>query len=272
MSDIYDVIGNPEIDLVDICLPTDVHARFGCDVLRAGQHLMIEKPLARSSADAAQIAAAAHQAQGMSFVGHCMRFWPGWTWLKEAIDDGRFGAVYAATFRRVVNHPGGPFYTNGDRCGGAVLDLHIHDTDFVQFCFGMPQAVTSFGYSKITNQPDHVITHYQYHDIPLVVAEGSWAMSDGFSFNMGFTVNFENATVVYDLAAPQPLMLYQQGKAESVPVENVMGYDREIAYFLDCIQAGKQPTVVTMEDAVRTVRIVEAEVHSVQTGKTIPLE
>ena len=130
-----------------------------------------------------------------------MRFWPGWTWLREAIQDGRFGKVYAANFRRLVNHPGGPFYSDGARCGGAALDLHIHDTDFVQFCFGMPKAVTSFGYSKITNEPDHLITHYQYDDVPMVIAEGSWAMADGYVFNMGFTVNFENATAVYDSVA-----------------------------------------------------------------------
>ncbi len=126
------------------------------------------------------------------------------------------------------------------------LDLHIHDTDFVQFCFGMPKAVTSFGYSKITNQPDHVFTHYHYDDVPLVVAEGSWAMADGFSFNMQFTVNFEQATAVYDLQTPHPLMLYQKGHPpQAVPVENTMGYDLEIDYFLKCIQSGKRSIVVT---------------------------
>ncbi len=97
----------------------------------------------------------------------------------------------AATFRRVSQHPGGPFYLDGDRSGGAALDLHIHDADFVQYCFGMPRAVTSVGYAKITNQPDHLVTHYHYADFPLVMAEGSWCMHDGFPFSMGFTVNFE---------------------------------------------------------------------------------
>jgi predicted dehydrogenase len=98
-------------------------------------------------------------------------------------------------------------------------------------------------------------------------------MADGFSFNMGFTVNFEDATAVYDLACPQPLMLFQKGHdPEAVVVENVMGYELEIPYFLNCIQSGNRPTVVTLEDAVRTVQIVEAEVQSVQTGATVRLE
>lgn len=271
-TDIYQVIGNTDVDLVDICLPTDLHVRFGCEVLNAGQHLMIEKPLARYAKDAEKLVEAAEKAKGIAFVGHCMRFWPGWTWLREAIQDQRFGRVYSAKFHRLVNHPGGPFYLNGDRCGGAALDLHIHDTDFVQFCFGMPQAVTSFGYSKLTNQPDHLVTHYQYDDVPLVTAEGSWAMSDGYSFTMGFTVNFERATAVYDLAKSPVLSLYEPGKTPAaVPVEDIMGYDLEIAYMLDCIRTGRKPTTVTVKDAWNTIRIIEAEVESVQTGKTVKI-
>jgi predicted dehydrogenase len=271
-ADIYQVIGNQDIDLVDICLPTDMHVKFGCEVLQAGQHLMIEKPLARTAADAQRLVDAAAQAKGIAFVGHCMRFWPGWTWLREAIRDGRFGKVYAANFYRRVNHPGGPFYTNGARSGGAALDLHIHDTDFVNFCFGMPKAVTSFGYSKITSEPDHLITHYHYDDVPLVSAEGSWAMSDGYTFNMGFTVNFDKATVVYDMARQPPLVVYEAGKPPAdIPVEQVMGYDLELDYLLRCIQQGERPSVVTIQDARDSLRIVDAEVESIRTGKTVTL-
>jgi len=269
-TDIHQVIGNPEIDLVDICLPTDLHVRFGCEVLKAGQHLMIEKPLARFAKDAELLVDAARHSKGIAFVGHCMRFWPGWTWLREAIQDQRYGKVFSAKFHRLVNHPGGPFYLNGDRSGGAALDLHIHDTDFVQFCFGMPQAVTSFGYSKMTNQPDHILTHYQYADVPLVTAEGSWAMADGYTFRMGFTVNFERATAVYDLTKSPVLVVYEPGKPMAeIEVPSVMGYDLEIDYMLDCIQNGRKPTTVTIEDAWNTIRIIEAEVESVKTGRTV---
>jgi predicted dehydrogenase len=249
-----------------------MHVRFGCEVLKANQHLMMEKPLARTAADAERLVQSAAQSEGIVLVGHCMRFWPGWTWLRDAIQDGRFGKVHAATFHRRVNHPGGPFYSDGARSGGAALDLHIHDTDFVQYCFGMPQAVTSFGYSKITSEPDHLVTHYQYADIPLVMAEGSWAMADGYTFNMGYTVNFERATAVYDSSHKPLLMLYEPGKAPAeVPVENIMGYDLEIGYLLDCIQQGLQPTRVTVQDAWNTLRIIEAEVASVRSGQTVTI-
>lgn len=271
-SDINDVIGADDIDLVDICLPTHLHLRFGLEVLQAGQHLMMEKPLARTAADAAKLAEAAASAKGSSFVGHCMRFWPGWDWLKEAVHDDRYGKVYSATFRRVVNHPGAGFYENGDLCGGAALDLHIHDTDFIQYLFGMPKAVTSFGYSKITNQPDHIITRYEYDNVPLVVAEGSWAMTDGFTFNMSYTLNFENATVDFDLSNEKPLTICEKGKDPVHPeLDPKMGYDFEIEYFLKCIEEGKKPDVVTIQDGMNTVRIVEAETESVNSGQRVIL-
>ncbi len=271
LSDAFEVIGNPDIDLVDICLPTDMHARFGAEVLKAGQHLMIEKPLARTSAEAQQLVDVAKSSSGIAFVGHCMRFWPGWTWLKEVVDRSEFGRVYSAEFFRLVNHPGGEFYLNGDRSGGAALDLHIHDTDFVQFLFGMPEAVTSFGYSKLTNQPDHILTRYSYKDLPLVTAEGSWAMADGYAFRMGYTVNFENATAVFDSSRENPLTLCRAGNAEPIPVEATMGYDLEIDYMLNCIKQGTKPTIVTIEDGLRTLQIVEAETQSVQTGHPVAI-
>jgi predicted dehydrogenase len=272
LTDIFQVIGNPEIDVVDICLPTDLHVRFGCEVLHAGQHLMIEKPLARYAADAAQLCQVAEQSKGITFVGQCMRFWPGWTWLREAMLDNRFGKLYSAKFQRLASHPGGPFYSNGQRSGGAALDLHIHDTDFVQFCLGMPRAVTSVGYSKITTEPDHLLTHYHYDHVPMVVAEGSWAMAEGYSFNMAFEANFERATAVYSLAAKDPLMLYQPGQSPSpVALPATTGYELEIANMLDCVQRGVAPTVVTVQDAMNTIRIIEAEVESVRSGKTVTL-
>ena len=270
ISDFNQLIQHPNIDLIDVCLPTDLHVRFGKAVLEAGYHLMVEKPLARHAADGFELLQAARQAKGITFVAHCMRFWPGWTWLRDVIQEQRYGKVLSAKFHRLVNHPGGPFYCDGSRSGGAALDLHIHDTDFVQFCFGMPSAVTSFGYSKVTNEPDHILTHYRYDDVPLVTAEGSWAMSDGYVFNHGFTANFERATAVFDGAQEEPLTLYESGQeAVKIPVDPAMGYDLEIDYMVECLEAGKAPETVTIDDAHRTLQIVEAEVESVRSGKTV---
>lgn len=269
-ADAADLINDPNVEVVDVCLPTPAHLPFGLMALEAGKHLLMEKPLARTSADAMKLVEAAAQSGKIVMPAMCMRFWPGWTWLKKAVDERTYGKVLGATFRRVASHPKAPFYASGEQSGGAALDLHIHDTDFVQFLFGLPKSVQSFGYSKPTDTVDHIVTRYAYDDVPLVVAEGSWAMADGFSFSMAFTVNFEKATAEF-AGGDKPLTLYRDGKAEPVELEPGMGYDYEIGYFIDCVKAGRQPKTVTMLDAANAVRIIEAEVESVNTGKPVML-
>jgi len=267
-----DLINDPEIQLVDVCLPTPMHLEYALAALKAGKHLLVEKPLCRTAKDAEKLVKAAEKAPGLAMVAMCMRFWPGWTWLKQAVAAQTYGRVLAAHFRRLCSHPGGAFYANGALSGGAILDLHIHDTDFVQHLFGIPAAVYSCGYSKVTHEIDHVLTHYRYDDVPLVVAEGAWTMADGFAFKMHYTVNFERATAVYDSAAPAPLMLYEPGKPPlPVQVQSAMGYELEIAYFLDCIRIAKAPVAVTLRDGANALKIVEAERKSAITGKTVRL-
>ena len=257
-TDAADLFADPDIDAVDICLPTPAHLTFGLKVLKAGKHLLIEKPLARDYADAMKLVQAAEASDKIAMPAMCMRFWPGWTWLKKAVDEKTYGKVLAASFRRVASHPKGPFYADGSANGGAALDLHIHDADFVQHLFGMPNSVSSVGYSSKTDEVDHIITHYQTGDGAMISAEGSWAMSDGFSFRMQFTVNFEHATATFDSGADEPLRLAQNGEEKPIELEEGMGYDHEIGYFLACVRAGKKPQTVTMHDAAEAVRLIEA--------------
>ncbi|MEX0653138.1 MAG: Gfo/Idh/MocA family oxidoreductase [Phycisphaeraceae bacterium] len=267
------LIADDEVELVDICLPTPLHRQYAEAALAAGKHVMVEKPLARTAADAQAIAEAAERAPGMTMVAQCMRFWPGWDWLKAAIDDQRFGKVLAAHFRRLASHPGGPFYSDGKASGGALVDLHVHDTDFVHHCFGLPEAVYSRGYSTITGEPDHLITHYLYGDAgPMISAEGGWAMAKGFSFQMQFTVNFEKATATFDLANQPTVTLFRDGQAEPVDVGPGMGYEHEIAYFLDCIRTGQPPQTVTVAEAAATIQLVEAEHESIRTGQIVQVD
>ncbi len=264
-----DLIHDPAVDLVDICLATPLHAEYAIHALKAGKHVLIEKPLARTSEEASRIIETAETSKGMAMCAMCMRFWPAWVWLKQAVDSGRYGTVRSAVFRRVGSHPGGPFYSSGELSGGAILDLHLHDTDFIQHLFGIPQAVTSNGYKKITDHIDHVTTFYHYPDGPHVVAEGGWAMADSFGFRMTYCVNFQNATAEFDISNDESLTLYEPGKEpHTVGIETGMGYVPQLAYFIQCIQTGKPPTRITLKDAAQSLLIVEAEARSVESGQT----
>jgi predicted dehydrogenase len=263
------LIAAPDLDIVDICLPTPLHVRYAIAALKAGKHVLTEKPFALNSREAACLVESARRAKPMLMCAMCMRFWPAWAWLKDAVAAKTYGRVLAAQFRRVASHPGGSFYSDGDACGGAILDLHIHDTDFVQYCFGKPEAVFTRGYTRNTNRLDHVVTQYLCKGIPLVVAEGGWAMAPGFGFQMQYTVNFEHATAVFDLAAPEQLTIVAGGKRKAVKVKAGMGYAHEIAYFVECVRKGVRPRRVDPASAALSVRIVEAEVRSARTGKPV---
>ena len=270
-TDFQALIANPEVDVVDICVPTPAHESLAIAALDAGKHVLCEKPLALDSASAARIAAAAARAKGLFMPAMCMRFWPQWTWLKEAVDDGRYGRVKGATFRRVASMPPG-WFSNGALSGGALLDLHVHDTDFVFHLFGRPDAVFSRGYAKTSGRTDHIVTAYLYDRGPaLVSAEGSWCMADGFSFTMRYTVNFEHATADFDITRERPLIVSHGGSAEPIDFAGD-GYEAELAYFVDCIENGRRPSVVTADDAVTGMRILEAEQRSIETGAIERLE
>jgi len=274
-TDFNELIGW-DVDVVDICVPTPAHVDVAVKALQAGKHVLCEKPLARTAADAQRIAEAAKNAKGLFMPAMCMRFWPQWQWLKQAVSDGRYGPVRAATFRRVAQMPAG-WFANGEMSGGALLDLHVHDTDFVYHLFGKPAAVMSSGYSKTSGEIDHVVTQYVYKgaDAPaLVYAEGGWCMSDGFGFSMRYTVNFENATADFDLArADNPLIVSHNGKAEDIKIDSPVadGYHGELVYFIDCVKHNRAPKQVTAADAVASIRIVEAEGQSLASGQIVTL-
>lgn len=270
-----DLIADPEVQLIDICSPTQTHHALSIAALKAGRHVMCEKPLARTPAQAREIVEAAERSKAHFMPAMCLRFWPEWKWLKEAIAEQRFGKVLAVRFRRVAEPPawGQKNFFNGELSGGALLDLHIHDSDFVQFCFGRPRRVFSTGYTKFSGAIDHVVTQYEVESGAIVHAEGSWAMASGFGFSMSYTANFEHATVDYDLArAAEALKVFEHGqRSQTLTLEGPDGYVGELNHMLDAIESGNAPTVVTGRDALISVEICDAEERSVKTGQPVLL-
>lgn len=268
------LIRDKQIDLVDICLPTPMHVSYARSALKAGKHVLIEKPVGRTLREAKRLAEIAAQAKGFIMPGMCMRFWPGWSWAKKAVTESTYGSVRAATFRRLSSPPNGTFYMDGSQSGGALLDLHIHDIDFIYHLFGLPASVTSTGYTHITGEIDHVTTIYRF-DSPmpaLVTAEGGWDFDEGMPFTMTYAIEFEQATAVFDIAAAQTLTLYQAGHPPMpIPLEEGMGYDHEIDYFVKCVAEGRRPQRCTVEDALPALQIADAERRSALSGRPVKL-
>ncbi len=266
-----EVLADPGVDLVDLCVPTPMHPEQAIASLKAGKHVLCEKPLALNSARARDIVRAAESARGFFMPAMCMRFWPGWCCLKEVVAKKTYGKVQAARFRRMSPMPGWSkaTYGRGSQTGGALFDLHVHDSDFVQFLFGRPASVFSTGVTRGGGSVDHVVTQYNYPGGPAIYAEGSWLLTGNFS--MSYTVLCERATLDYDSArGPEALRVTEAGKAPRVvKCDGADGYSAEIRYLLEAIQSGKAPKVVTARDGLSAVQICEAEARSIKTGKVV---
>jgi len=267
-----------EADLVDLCVPTPLHASMAIKALEAGKHVICEKPLARDAETCRRILEAAARAKGFFMPAMCLRFWPEWAWLKKAIAEGTYGRPLSAFFQRLSEPPGWSrnTYFKGDESGGALLDMHIHDTDFVQFCFGKPRAVFSTGQVRFSGAFDYVSTIYAVEEGVSVTAEGSWLLQTGFGFKMAYRVEFEKATVDYDSTrGKEALRLFQEGREpETLQLDwpDPDGYVGELRHMVESIEQGKPPSVVTGEDGMRAVQICEAEEESAKSGRlaTVP--
>ena len=260
-----EMLADPEIDVVDICTPTHTHRDLAIAALRAGKHVLCEKPMARSSAEAREMAAVARECGRVLMPAMCLRFWPEWAWLKEAVASERYGRVLSARLTRIAEPPawGQGFFFDGALSGGALLDLHIHDTDFVRYLFGHPLRVESAGYSRHSGEIDHVVTRYVVASGALVYAEGGWTMTPGFGFRMGYVVNFETATADYDSTrGSEAMKLTVDGKTQVLTIEGPDGHEAQLRHFIEAVQSGTMPTVVTAEDGVAALEVCEAEARA----------
>ena len=269
-----ELLADPEVELVDLCTPTPLHREQAIASLTSGKHVLCEKPLARTSAAAREIVQAEERSPGFLMPAMCMRFWPGWSWLKQVVQEKRYGTVLAARFRRMSEMPAWSkqgTYTAGNDLGGALFDLHIHDTDFVQFLFGAPGAVFSSGVTAPGGSVEHVVTQYLYPGGPAVYAEGSWLLTKGF--NMSYTLLCERATLDFDLArGAEAMRITEPGQAaQSLKYDGPDGYGQEVRYVLDCARYGKRPEIVTAKDGLRALEICDAEEKSIQTGNVVRL-
>jgi predicted dehydrogenase len=267
-----EVLADPEVQLVDLCTPTPLHPQHAIAALKTGKHVLCEKPLARTSGDARKILKAAEAAEGFLMPAMCMRFWPGWSWLKEVVEKETYGKVLAARFRRLSEMPGWSkqgTYSGGNDLGGALFDLHIHDTDFVNFLFGRPKSVFSTGVTRPTGSIDHVITQYNYPKGPAVYAEGSWLLTKGF--NMAYTLHCEHATLDFDLSrGTEAMQVTETGKPISIVKPSAQdGYGVEVSYMVKRVQSRQAPDVVTARDGLTALEICEAEEKSIQTGQVV---
>lgn len=261
------LLADDAVDLVSVCTHTDTHVEIASRALAAGRHVLVEKPVALDVAGVETLMDAAERAQRFCMPAMCMRFWPGWDWLKDKADTRTFGRVISARFERLGAPPawGGGFYGDLSRSGGALFDLHVHDVDFVYHLFGPPRAVSSAG------TPAHVASRFDYPDIPgQVAAEGGWMTAPAFPFRMRYLVEFERAVAEFDSLRDPALLVHGGGAPAAVELPDRNGYDGEVRHAVDLALGWRVAMVAPLEDALAVTRLILAERASLASGAAVP--
>jgi predicted dehydrogenase len=255
-----ELLARPDVALVSICTPTDTHAPLARAAIAAGKHVLVEKPVALDPEEIDALDREARAAGVLAMPAHCMRFWPAWAWMREAVASRRFGTVRRASFRRLGARPAWSqsFYLDVARSGGAVVDLHIHDADFVRHAFGEPASVTAEG------DRFHVRARYGFADGAVVEAEGGWMEDPDFAFTMVATIECETAVIDFRLGRDPELAIVVDGEPRpivaGVDYPTGTGYDHEIRELLDAILRTSQNPPVSLRDAAATQRLLEREI------------
>jgi predicted dehydrogenase len=279
---VEDVINDMSVDVIDICLPTFLHAKYTIMAAKAGKHILCEKPIALALDQADEMVEATRETDVKFMVAHVLRFLHEYQALKDIYDKRRIGSITFLSCRRLAPTPRWSWQDwvlHQDTSGSAALDLHIHDVDYIVHLLGKPSSVYSQGTS------DHIYTIYEYPSgKPSVFAEGGWGLPDDFPFRMSYAAVFEKGFVEFRSDQEPSLRVYPADEERYLlekpepsikmiekvgDVSKIIGYYNEIKYFIDCVDKGIQPTVATPEDARTALEVNLKEIESARSGKRI---
>jgi UDP-N-acetylglucosamine 3-dehydrogenase len=254
-------------ELVDVCVPTDLHPAFVLRAAAAGLHVVVEKPLALRLEDGRAMIAACAAAGVRLFVAHVVRFFPEYARARELVRAGAVGRVgVVRTFRG-----GGPprgvddWFADPARSGGPVLDLLIHDFDWLRWTLGEVRRV----FCRVADGR-HAIATLRCADGAIAEVTGSWAHPAGF--HTAFEVAGSEGLLAHDSRRAAPLTLSLRrpadgggGTAVPAAVAAQDPYTRELAHFLACLRDGGEP-LVTAADALAALAVALAASASARSG------
>lgn len=264
-SKIDAMLAGSDLELVVVTTPTPTHVEIAASLISAGLNVLIEKPVSLDVASIQRLETLAKNRGVIAMPAHCMRFWPAWSWMHERIRDGTYGSVLRASFVRTGAAPSwNPgFYLDPSKSGGAIVDLHIHDTDFVIHSFGMPDAVSS------TGSRSQVRTEYLFDDGPAVEAIGGWLEDPDAPFTMTAEIEFEEGTISFSLGREPEILVTRSGGATIEHPEASVGgtgYDVQARACIEAVRSGDGIPPVSLGEAVRTGRVLDLEIESLESG------
>lgn len=283
LLDAATVLNDPSIDIIDITLPTALHRDFAVKAFQAGKHVLVEKPFALNIEEIDDIIAAQKRSGKVLMVAQVLRFSPEYATVRQVVQSGRLGKPLAAYGYRLTNPPQWTnWFANVKISGGTVLDLMIHDLDIMNWMFGKPEYVSAVGVRGQGGNWPHVVAQLHYPGL-VATDEVSHAMPLDYPFTAGLRLVCEGGVIEYHLRAGGAS--FEQGKPEHYLIIHEPGrpsqplaftpddlYEREVAYFVQCVQNRVQPVTVTPQDARLAVQTSLAVVQALESGQTVRLE
>ncbi len=283
-ADLDAMLADPELDLVDICLPTALHAPAAIHALAAGKHVFCEKPIALKPADGIAMVEAAEKADRMLMIGHVLPFFPEYRFAYDAIASGAHGRIKGGHFKRLISDPlWVPRFYDPAVIGGPMLDLHIHDAHFIRLTCGMPRTVQCAG-SMRGEVVERFHAQFRFDDPDLIVTAASGVISQqGRPFTHGYEIYLEKATLLFDFAviggepvlATPVTVLAHDGQVlhpELCGGDAITPFENELTEVVKAVQSGVPSPLLTAALARDAVVICQKETEAVVTGQTVQLQ
>ncbi len=273
-----EMIEKEELDIVDVCSPTFLHTKHAVMAMEKGMNVLIEKPVCLNEEEAKLLLETEKRCGVKVEVGHVIRFWDEYVWLKDVIDKKTYGEMISASFQRLSRRPGWgwkDWFNNPDMSGTAVLDLQIHDVDFMRYIMGRePDDMVCRATRNKDGVLEHILSTFSYGDV-LVSVEGEWDFPKQFPFNANYRVTFEDATVVFEKGEvtvytnsgetilPEIPKFYDEIPESLINDPGLHPYYNEIKYFVEKILSGGKIEIAPLSEAVESARLVWKEIDAV---------
>jgi len=278
-NDLEEALKDTDIDCVDICVPTFLHEEMVLRAAAAGKHILCEKPLALSLNEADNMIKAIKDNGVKAMVGHALRFWPEYKKIREYIGSGILGRPLQAFCQRLAVTPDWhqeKWGLSEKLGGGAALDLHIHDLDYLIWLFGRPSIVMAQGiYDPVNKEAGgliHIGTTIEFNNKVMALAEAGWAFKGAFPFTMAIRILCENGTIewifkagknIEERSQKEGITIYKEdGSIEILEAEKSDAFFLEISYLVDCIKNGRSIENATFEDGRASLELALAAIKS----------
>ena len=251
-----ELFADPNVQAVDLCTPSYLHAPQAQAALAAGKHVLVEKPMALSAAECDQMIAAAKRAGKVLMVAQVLRFWPDYVAARDLIRSGRLGDVKQAFFyRRCAAPVWSKWMHDKARSGGGVFDLLIHDFDYCQHLFGKPESIDARGVEDMPKGIDTLEARLIYPGGPLVTIAGGWRHPQAYPFSMELTIVCEGGTLDFHSSLRRLTLYDADGKAQEVPMPDKDGFVAELEAFVEACERGKPPAECHPRDSAEAIRM-----------------